>query len=79
MLTGYKTGFQHKDIQSLEDLNLLSHKDLRGIKTRNSQATIHTNDSICRGFQKYTRGIPCIILFRRGRETVCKMFQTQRQ
>lgn len=40
MLTGYKTVFQHRDIQSPEDLNLISHTDLRGMKTRNSQASI---------------------------------------
>lgn len=77
ILAGYKTRFQQNDnIQNLEDLNL-SHKDLRGIKMRKSQAPINKNDSICREFQKYTCGIVFItILFLRWRKTACKMFQT---
>lgn len=55
-------------IQNLEDLNMISHEDLRGIKRRNSQTPINKNDSICRGFQKYTWDILFItILFLRGR------------
>lgn len=79
MSTGYKTVFQHRDIQSPEDLNLISHTDLRGMKTRNGQASVQTND-ICRGFHKYICDVPYIILlFLRGRKTVCKIFQSQRQ
>lgn len=32
MLTGYKKGFHHKDVQSLEDLNLISHKILEELR-----------------------------------------------